>query len=110
MISFHEQKFWQDSYVALMDIHDALDDGDSGDRVVAGVLDAAEKVASMIADALTRVDRRVSQNLMFDAVGQVAVTRTQLAIAWGRGLVDDETFRAIDGKYASLSSSLQQYK
>lgn len=110
MVNFHEHKLWQDAYVALLDIHEALDDVEKEDRVVSGLLDAAQKVAATIADALTRSDRRVSQSLVFDAVGIVAVTRTELAIAWGRGFMNDETFRGLDERYAKISESLQNSK
>lgn len=110
MINFHEEKIWQDAYVALMDLHEALGDSTSDDRVVNKLLDSAEVVASTIADALTRADRRVSHDLIYDAIGEVAITRTQLAIAWGQELLDDNTFKGLDEKYANLSSSLQSYK
>ena len=43
----------------------------------------------------------------FHLLRQVAMTRTHLAVAWGRGLMDDETFRGLDDKYAKLSDALQ---
>ncbi len=110
MINFHEHKLWQESYVALMDIHTALDAVEVDDRdcdVVKELVESAQTVAATVADSLTRQDRRVAQELMRTAVGQVAMTRTHLAVAWGRGLVDDGTFEALDAKYAALSSSLQ---
>lgn len=114
MVNFHEHKLWQESYVALMDIHEVLDqeiEGQPHDKdVIEGLLAAAQHVAATIADSLTRQDRRVGRDLMLKAVGEVAQTRTHLAVAWGRGSMDDETFRAIDEKYASLSSSLQSFR
>ena len=101
--NFHEHKLWQASYVALMDIYEALEDGQAQD-----LLESAQEVAASIADSLTRQDRRVARDLLFTAVGQVAKTRTHLAVAWGRGVLDDETFKAIDDKYAALSDSLQK--
>jgi four helix bundle protein len=113
MINFHEHKLWQDSYVALMDIHEVLDNvepEDHDERVVDELLDSSEAVASTIADGLTRADKHVAKDLMFEAVGLVAQTRTHLAVAWGRGLLDDDTFKGLDGKFDALSSSLQSYK
>ena len=104
MVNFHEHKLWQDAYVVLMDIHEALGDTDRD------LLDAAQKVASMIADGLSRLDRRTGRDLVTTAVGLVAVARTQLAVAWGRGLMNDETFRKLDEKYQTLSENLQNYR
>lgn len=112
MQNFHDNKLWQDSFVALMDIHDLTDEiEDSGkNEIIIGLLEAAKNVTSKIADALSRNDRRIGRNLIYDSVGLVAVTRTQLAIAWGRGLLDDDTFRSLDDKYAKLSDALQRFK
>lgn len=113
MTNFHEHKLWQESYVALMDLHEALDDGEfesHDEEIVEELLAAAQMVAATIADSLTRQDRRVGRDLMMKAVGEVAITRTHLAVAWGRGLMDDETFRGLDDQYAKLSESLQNFR
>ncbi len=113
MENFHEHKLWQESYVALMDIHGALDSVEVEDQdkeVVEELLEAAQKVAATIADGLTRQDRRIARECIFNAVGFVAMTRTHLAVAWGRRLVDDQTFKKLDTQYADLSSRLQQYR
>ncbi len=108
-MNFHENKLWQDAFTALMDVHDAIDGlrGGEHDEVVREVIEAATAVTSKIADSLSRTDRRVSRNLLYDAVGLVAIARTQLAVAWGRGLVNDETFKTLDDRYANLSQALQ---
>lgn len=102
MTNFHEHKLWQESYVALMDIYEALEDGGAPELVT-----SAQEVAATIADSLTRQDKRVGRDLIMKAVGLVAMTRTHLAVAWGRGFMDDEMFKKLDDKYAALSSSLQ---
>ncbi len=114
MVNFHEHKLWQESYVALMDIHEILDeeiDGQPHDKdVIEGLLASAQNVAATIADSLTRQDRRVGRDLMMQAIGQVAKTRTHLAVAWGRGSMDDETFKKLDDQYAKLSEAIQSYR
>ncbi|MBI4066267.1 four helix bundle protein [Candidatus Gottesmanbacteria bacterium] len=113
MTIFHEHKLWQESYVALMDIHEALDKVEveaHDEGIVKELIIVAQEVAATVADGLTRQDRRVGRDLMTKAVGQVAMTRTHLAVAWGRGLMDDETFRGLDDKYANLTSSLQSFR
>jgi len=112
MQNFHEHKLWQDAYVALMDVHEALgvDCEGKDEEVVEHVLRTATDLAAKIADGLSRLDHRFARQVIFDAIGLVAVVRTHLAVAWGRGLLDDEAFKALDDKYAFLSQSLQNYK
>jgi four helix bundle protein len=112
MQNFHDHKLWQDSFVALMDIHDVVDGIERGEHaeIIEGLLEAAQNVAARIADGLSRNDHRQGRQLIYDTIGLIAVTRTQLAVAWGRGLVDDETFRHLDDQYAKLTNSLQSFK
>lgn len=113
MVNFHEHTLWQASYVALMDIHDALDDTDVGNQnetVVGDLIDSAQTLAAVIADSLTRQDRRIARELLTNAVGVVAKTRTHLAVAWGRGIINDEKFQHLDAAYDKLSADLQNFK
>ena len=113
MTSFHDNKLWQQSYVALMDIHNTIDTLEESVRmeeaeVIQGLQKSAQDVSARIADGLSRLDKRFGRNLLFDSIGLVAIVRTQLAIAWGRGLLEDEVFKDIDNKYAELAISLQK--
>ena len=110
MNNFHEQKLWQDAFVVLMEVHDTLDDLRQGtdQEIVEDCLASATAVASKIADGLSRQDRRFGRQVLLDAIGLVAVVRTHLAVAWGRGLVTDEIFKSMDDKYAALTEHLQQ--
>lgn len=105
MSQFHEHKLWQEAYIALVELHDAFDATEAPQ-----LLASASKVTAMIADALSRNDQRRAREIIADTVGGVAVTRSHLAVVWGRKLVDNETFQALDTKYANLSQSLQQYR
>jgi four helix bundle protein len=109
MQNFHDQKLWQDSYVVLMEVHDMFDDlrGGGDSEIVEDVIEGATAVTAKIADGLSRQDRRFGRQVLLDAVGLVAVARTHLAVAWGRGLVSDDTFKSMDDKYQSLTDSLQ---
>lgn len=111
MASFHEHKLWQAAYVALMDLHEAFDrkESDNGDTVEE-LLKSATDVTAKIADGLSRLDKRFGRQILMDAIGMVAVVRTHLAVAWGEGLVDDDTFRNLDGKYDELAIALQQHR
>ena len=112
-MNFHDNKLWQESYVALMDIYTYLDDVDEDvkeqeEETVESLVLSSQEVAAKIADGLSRLDKRLGKELLFDAIGLIAVVRTQLAIAWGRGIIDDENFRAIDEKYQTLATNLQK--
>lgn len=98
MTNFHEHKLWQEAYVILMDLEDP------------DLVASAQEIAATIADSLTRADRRIGRELLQKAVGLVAKIRTQLAVAWGKGRMDDEAFKKFDDQYAKLSSSLQSFR
>jgi len=109
---FHEHKLWQDAYVALMDVHEAFDAHKDGEEkeIVEHTVESATHLAAKIADGLSRLDRRFGRQILMDAIGMIAVVRTHLAVCWGRGLVDDEAFRSLDGKYDSLAVTLQNLR
>ncbi len=109
-MSFHENKLWQDAFVALMDTHEAFEDEFEGkdEDIVEQVLESATNLSAKIADGLSRLDRRFGRQILLDAVGMVAVVRTHLAVAWGRGILTDDIFRALDGKYDAVAVALQQ--
>lgn len=109
MINFHDHKLWQDAFVVLMDIHDLADSAGKND-ILTTLISDAQFVAAKIADGLSRNDHRIAKMLIADSVGLVAIARTQLAVAWGRELVNDETFKAIDDKYAKLTDALQSFR
>ncbi len=110
MNNFHDQKLWQDAFVVLMEVHDTFDDmreGENGE-IVEDASASATDVAAKIADGLSRADRRFGRQVLLDAIGMVAMVRTHLAVAWGRGLVTDDLFKSMDDKYAGLTDQLQR--
>jgi hypothetical protein len=114
-MNFHDNALWQTAFVTLMDIHEALDGvkqdfSDTEGDIIEDLLASARDVAAKIADGLSRQDKRLGRELIFDAIGLVAIARTELAIAWGRGILTDETLKKIDDQYAKLSGSLQNFK
>ncbi len=112
MNNFHDQKLWQDAFVVLMDIHTTFEGMREGEtqEVVEDCIESATKVAAKIADGLSRQDRRFGHQVILDAVGLVAVVRTHLAVAWGRGIVSDDVFKVTDDKYQALTDDLQRMR
>jgi four helix bundle protein len=111
-MSFHENKLWQDAFVTLMDTHEAFEGEFDGmdEDLVEQVLESATTLSAKIADGLSRIDRRYGRQILQDAVGMVAMVRTHLAVSWGRGLLTDEVFQKLDGKYDVLAVALQQVR
>ena len=107
-MNFHENKLWQSAYVVLMDLYDAFEGSAEGREVVDQVLASGVGVVAKIADGLSRRDRRQAAEILSDAAGLVATTRSHLAVAWGKKLLQDDVFRTLDGKYQELSSLLQR--
>ena len=113
MVNFHEDKLWQSAYMALIDMHEALESNDGEGRSVEiskDLLESGHRLAAMIADSLTRSDRRIARDLIVGATGVIAEVRTHLAVAWGMQLFDDETFKDLDTRYARLSEDLQRIR
>lgn len=110
MMNFHENKLWQDAFVILMEAHDLFDGLREGENeeIVEDVLESTTAVTSKIADGLSRQDQRFGRQILMDAVGYIAIARTHLAVAWGRGLLSDATFKPLDDKFSLLSESLQR--
>jgi len=105
MNHFHEDKLWQEAYIALMELHDAFSTQDAPQ-----LFTSAGKITAMIADALTRRDRRRGREIIAEAVSEAAKTRSHLAVVWGRKLIGDGEFQSLDDRYAKLSESLQEYR
>ena len=111
-MNFHDNKLWQDAYVVLMDIYTTLDEVDpevreQEEETIESLLTASQNVAAKISDGLSRNDKRVGKDLLYSAIGLVAIVRTHIAIAWGRGIIDDEKLKTLDDKYQVLSQNLQ---
>ncbi|OGG23867.1 hypothetical protein A3A79_01540 [Candidatus Gottesmanbacteria bacterium RIFCSPLOWO2_01_FULL_43_11b] len=107
-MNFHENKLWQAAYVALMDLYDAFDGLTEDREIIDQLLASGVGVVAKIADGLSRRDRRLAQTILSDAAGLVSTTRSHLAVAWGKKLLQDDAFRTLDGKYQELSSLLQR--
>lgn len=101
-MSFHDDKLWQEAYTAVLDLCALADDSE--------VIEQAQKLGlktlTMIADGVSRRDRRDRDMKLRDAAGKVAGVRSLLSVAWAQGSVNDETFAKLDGAYESLGNKL----
>lgn len=104
-MTFHDDKFWQEAYVACMDLLEATDGKEPAD-----VVDQARKHAMMAltvtAQAVATQDRRLRDTKLRDVRGIVVSLRSLLSVLWAREAFDDETFGNLDGTYETLFDKL----
>lgn len=105
MQSFHDDKLWQEAYVAVIEVWELF--GSSEDEILAKVRQQALEVLSFLADASTRRDRREADTKIREAAGRIASIRSLLSVAWGQQVLTDADFKKIDDKYDLLSKSLR---
>lgn len=101
-MTFHDDKRWQEAYTALLDLLEL--DGTS--IVVAKSQKMGMKTLALIADALTRRDRRQGEEKLRDAGGKIAGIRSLLSVAWAQEILDDDTFGKLDASYEALANKL----
>ncbi len=101
-MSFHDDKLWQMSYTAVLDLC-ALG---GENEVIERAQKLGLKTLTIIADGVSRRDRRERDMKLRDAAGSVAGVRSLLSVAWAQDAMGDETFTKLDGAYESLSNKL----
>lgn len=103
-MSFHDDKTWQEAYVALLDVLEATN-ARSGD-----LSEQARKHAMMIlteiAQAISMRDRKL-RDLKLRNVGNIIVSlRSLLSVLWATEALTDEQFGKLDGAYEALGNKL----
>lgn len=101
-MTFHDDKLWQEAYTAVLDLCEVGDETE--------VIEMAQKhglkILSIIADGVTRRDRRERDNKLRDAMGMVAGLRSLLSVAWAQEALGDEIFQKLDTAYETLGNKL----
>ena len=102
MSTFHDDKLWQEAYTAVLDLCELSDDTE--------VVEMAQKhglrILSVIADSVTRRDRREREEKLRDAMGLIAGLRSLLSVAWAQEAIDDVTFQKLETAYEALGNKL----
>jgi hypothetical protein len=96
MSSFHDDKLWQMSFTALLDLLEMTDDMDS---------DLAVEVRKQGMMILTEVARAVAIRRGVEP-GITAPLRSLLSVMWAREMLTDDEFAKLDGAYEVLSNKL----
>lgn len=101
-MSFHDDKLWQEAYTAVIDLCALTDENE----VMAQARELGLKTLTIIADGLSRRDRRERDMKLREAAGKVAGVRSLLSVAWAQNAINDEMFTKLDGAYESLGNKL----
>jgi hypothetical protein len=101
-MSFHEDPLWQEAYTAVIDLCALAEDNE----VIKRAQRLGLKTLTMIADGVSRRDRRERDIKLRDAAGSVAGVRSLLSVAWAQDAIVDEVFAKLDGAYETLSNKL----
>lgn len=103
-MSFHDDKLWQEAYMAALDLLDATD-GQSGD-LVDQVRKHGLMVVTEVAQATATRDRKFRDIKLQGVVNIILALRSLLSILWAREALADETFGKLDAAYEALATKL----
>ncbi len=103
-MSFHDDKLWQESYVALLDVLEATDSVD-GD-LVEQVRKHAMMVLTEIAQGVSNRDRKMRDIKLHNVENIVIALRSLLSVIWGQEALTDDQFAKLDGAYEALANKL----
>lgn len=106
MATFHDNKVWQDAYVAALDVSDVLAEVQSGE-LVQHLRNHSLTILTVAADALSRRDRREMDERMRNVNGLIAALRSLLSVAWAQELLSDEQFGKLDTQYENLAKQIR---
>ncbi|OGG27580.1 hypothetical protein A3A64_03040 [Candidatus Gottesmanbacteria bacterium RIFCSPLOWO2_01_FULL_48_11] len=96
-MSFHDDKLWQEAYVAAIDTLEATD-GQPGD-LIDQVRKHAMMVLTEVAQAVGNRDRKL-RDIKLHGVGNIIIAlRSLLSLLWAREGFTDETFGKLDAAY-----------
>ncbi|KKU86936.1 MAG: hypothetical protein UY16_C0045G0005 [Candidatus Gottesmanbacteria bacterium GW2011_GWA2_47_9] len=100
-MSFHDDKLWQEAYVAAIDTLEATD-GQPGD-LIDQVRKHAMMVLTEVAQAVGNRDRKL-RDIKLHGVGNIIIAlRSLLSLLWAREGFTDETFGKLDAAYEALA-------
>ncbi len=104
-MSFHDDKLWQQAYVAVLDILEATDALDQAD-IVSEVRRYAMMVLTVTSDAVSRRDRRERDAKLRDAYFRTVALRSLLSVLWAKEILSDDAFGKLDSALEGLSAAL----
>ena len=104
-MSFHDDKLWQEAYVALLDVLEATEslDGD----LVKQVRKHAMMILTEVAQAVASRDRKLHElKLRNVGTGIIVALRSLLSVLWATEALSDDIFGKLDSEYEALANKL----
>ena len=105
MSAFHDDKLWQEAYVATLDALEATGTL-TGNDVVDQVRKHVMMVLTVTAQAANDRDRKIRDAKLRDAGHIIAALRSLLSVLWGQEVFSDDVFEKLDGAYEALAMKL----
>ena len=106
MATFHDNKLWQDAYVAALDVTDVLSSCGETD-LLPHLKNHSLTILTVAADALSRRDRREMDERLRNVNGLIAALRSLLSVAWAQETLNDEQFSKLDTQYEALAKQIR---
>ncbi|MBI5449071.1 hypothetical protein HY948_02015 [Candidatus Gottesmanbacteria bacterium] len=105
MSAFHDDKLWQEAYVATLDALDATNSL-TGNDVIDQVRKHVMMVLTVIAQSAGERDRKMREIKLRDVGHIIESLRSLLSVLWGQEVFSDEIFEKLDGAYEALANKL----
>lgn len=105
MSTFHDDKLWQEAYVALLDVLETTDGMDTD--IVAQVRKHAMMTLTEVGQGVANRDRKLRDiKLRGVGTGIIVALRSLLSVLWGTEVLTDDQFGKLDGAYEALANKL----
>lgn len=105
MAQFHDDKLWQQAYVASLDVLNETAPM-AGNDVADQIRKHAMMVLTVVAQAVTNKDRKMRDIKLRDVGSIIVALRSLLSVLWGQEALSDEQFNALDETYEQLANTL----
>lgn len=108
---FHELKIWQIGYDLLMRIYTLSESFPYVEQyaITSQIRRSGNSIIANIAEAHGRYSYQDKIRVLYIARGEIAETRSHLAVVLGRKYISTEVFIELNEKYASLARKLNSY-
>lgn len=105
MSVFHDDKLWQEAYVATLDALDATSPL-TGNDIVDQVRKHVMMVLTVTAQAVHDRDRKIRDTKLRDVGNIITALRSLLSVLWGQEVLNDSVFEKLDSAYEVFSGKL----
>lgn len=104
-MSFHDEKVWQEGYVAVLDLLEITDRLAQND-IVDQIRKHAMMVVTVTSQAVSHQDRKMRDIKLRDTRSIIIAMRSLLSILWAQEVLSDEEFGKVDAAFESYANTL----